>query len=255
MSRSSGYEYDRCTSCIVEEAGGTQGPTLEESEYPLNRSILFGVLKSYSFLVRGPSVNVDWVHVMYLLLLRFEPSLISFNPSFNTPSPSSQSDAHHWKMKIIVKEKWVFTSVISPSTKAKLILLFEVAPLGLLVEIAEGYSSDGYKTVLNKVTTALDTSPVAVSDKLESRALRCGLKVLVMPSGNIAIVHSLKRGSQPCTIARAGDNVVVGLQGIVVSNVVAGGVLCYPSFPVAVSTHLELKILPIDLRIPILIGS
>lgn len=36
-------------------------------------------------------------------------------------------------MQIIVKEKGVFTNVISPSTKAKLRILFEVAPLALLV--------------------------------------------------------------------------------------------------------------------------
>jgi sedoheptulose-bisphosphatase len=35
--------------------------------------------------------------------------------------------------QLLVKEKGVFTNVSSPSTKAKLRLLFEVAPLGLLV--------------------------------------------------------------------------------------------------------------------------
>ena len=43
---------------------------------------------------------------------------------------------HH--PQIIVKEKGVFTNVISPSSKAKLRLLFEVAPLGFLVEKAGG---------------------------------------------------------------------------------------------------------------------
>ena len=43
--------------------------------------------------------------------------------------------------QIIVKEKGVFTNVTSPSTKAKLRLLFEVAPLALLVEKAGGESS------------------------------------------------------------------------------------------------------------------
>lgn len=43
--------------------------------------------------------------------------------------------------QIIVKEKGVFTNVISPTTKAKLRLLFEVAPLALLVEKAGGASS------------------------------------------------------------------------------------------------------------------
>ena len=53
--------------------------------------------------------------------------------------------------QIIVKEKGIFTNVISPSTKAKLRLLFEVAPLALLVENAGGASSgDG------KLVSALD---------------------------------------------------------------------------------------------------
>ncbi|RXI08852.1 hypothetical protein DVH24_022996 [Malus domestica] len=58
--------------------------------------------------------------------------------------------------QIIVKEKGVFTNVISPTTKAKLRLLFEVAPLGLLIENAGGYSSDGQQSVLDKVVVNLD---------------------------------------------------------------------------------------------------
>ena len=53
--------------------------------------------------------------------------------------------------QIIVKEKGVFTNVTSPTTKAKLRLLFEVAPLALMVEKAGGASScDG------KCVSALD---------------------------------------------------------------------------------------------------
>ncbi|KAF3579148.1 hypothetical protein DY000_02032557 [Brassica cretica] len=52
--------------------------------------------------------------------------------------------------QIIVKEKGIFTNVTSPTAKAKLRLLFEVAPLGLLIENAGGFSSDGYKSVLDK---------------------------------------------------------------------------------------------------------
>ncbi|KAF6173979.1 hypothetical protein GIB67_039930 [Kingdonia uniflora] len=167
------------------------------------------------------------------------------NISNNGDGVQELSEADVWGV-IIVKEKGVFTNVISSSAKAKLRLLFEMAPLGLLVEKAGGYSSDGYKSILDKVITALDEQtqvaygskkrlsglrklctgrpdsklvsrfissgcgPVAVSGKLESGALRCG--------------------SKPCTVAMAGDNVAVGLQGIDVSNVVAGGVLS-PKFP------------------------
>jgi hypothetical protein len=40
--------------------------------------------------------------------------------------------------QILVKEKGVFTNVTSPTTKAKLRILFEVAPIGLMVENAGG---------------------------------------------------------------------------------------------------------------------
>ncbi|KAM0023574.1 putative sedoheptulose-bisphosphatase [Helianthus debilis subsp. tardiflorus] len=70
--------------------------------------------------------------------------------------------------QIIVKEKGVFTNVISPTTKAKLRLLFEVAPLGLLIENAGGYSSDGTQSVLDKVIVNLDDrTQVAYGSKNE----------------------------------------------------------------------------------------
>ncbi|KAL5711971.1 hypothetical protein ACHQM5_014190 [Ranunculus cassubicifolius] len=96
---------------------------------------------------------------------------------------------------------------------------------------------------------------IAACGKLESGALKCGLKVLVMPYGDIATIRTLERDSQPCDIARAGDNVVVSLQGVDVTHVLAGGVLCHPDFPVAVATHLELKILMLDVSMPIILGS
>lgn len=70
--------------------------------------------------------------------------------------------------QIIVKEKGIFTNVASPSAKAKLRLLFEVAPLGLLIEKAGGHSSDGSKSVLDKVIDNLDDrTQVAYGSKNE----------------------------------------------------------------------------------------
>lgn len=64
--------------------------------------------------------------------------------------------------QIIVKEKGVFTNVTSPSTKAKLRILFEVAPLALLVENAGGASScDG------KCVSGLDVPITAYDQRTE----------------------------------------------------------------------------------------
>ncbi|KAG8388482.1 hypothetical protein BUALT_Bualt02G0130300 [Buddleja alternifolia] len=96
---------------------------------------------------------------------------------------------------------------------------------------------------------------VSACGKLESGAIRTGSKVLVMPSREIATARTLERDSEPCNIARAGDNVTVNLQGIEGNRVTAGGVICHPDYPVQVSNHLELKILVLDISTPILIGS
>ncbi|KAE9598754.1 hypothetical protein Lal_00022506 [Lupinus albus] len=70
--------------------------------------------------------------------------------------------------QIIVKEKGIFTNVTSPTAKAKLRLLFEVAPLGLLIEKAGGYSSDGHQSVLDKVISNIDErTQVAYGSKNE----------------------------------------------------------------------------------------
>ena len=68
-------------------------------------------------------------------------------------------------------------------------------------------------------------------------------------------MRSLERDSLPCGIARAGDNVAVSLQGVDANSVLSGGVLCHPDFPVAVTNRLELKLLVLDVQMPILIGS
>ncbi|KAL3352086.1 hypothetical protein AABB24_020269 [Solanum stoloniferum] len=96
---------------------------------------------------------------------------------------------------------------------------------------------------------------VSVCGKLETGALQTGDKVLVMPSREMATVRSLEHNSQVCNSAKAGDNVTVNLQGIDVNRVKAGDVLCHPEYPIDVTNHLELKILLLDIAVPILIGS
>ncbi|XP_066348578.1 uncharacterized protein [Miscanthus floridulus] len=95
---------------------------------------------------------------------------------------------------------------------------------------------------------------VAVCGKVESGGIRTGSKVLAMPSGDIATVRTIERDSSTCNLARAGDNVAIGLHGIDPGHIVSGGVLCHPDFPVHIASHLELKILVLEITMPILVG-
>ncbi|CAN6838938.1 unnamed protein product [Brassica oleracea] len=96
---------------------------------------------------------------------------------------------------------------------------------------------------------------VSACGKLEAGAVRPGSKVMVMPSGDQGTVRSLERDSQGCSVARAGDNVAIALQGIDANQVMAGGVLCHPDYPVSVATRLELMVLVLEGATPILLGS
>ncbi|KAL1209010.1 Elongation factor 1-alpha C [Cardamine amara subsp. amara] len=105
------------------------------------------------------------------------------------------------------------------------------------------------------VVRSTSQGQVSACGKLEAGAVRPGSKIMVMPSGVQGTVRSLERDSQACTIARAGDNVAIALQGIDANQVVAGDVLCHPDFPVSVATHLELIVLVLEGATPILLGS
>ena len=51
--------------------------------------------------------------------------------------------------QILVKGKGVFVNVASKNTKSKLRVLYEVAPIGYIVEKAGGRTSEGEKSVLD----------------------------------------------------------------------------------------------------------
>ncbi|KAG0503755.1 hypothetical protein HPP92_003827 [Vanilla planifolia] len=105
------------------------------------------------------------------------------------------------------------------------------------------------------VTKLNSLGHVAVCGKLESGTVHNGSKVIVMPSRVLATVRSIERDSSPSNSAKAGDNVAVSLSGIDPIHLMTGCVLCHPDFPVAMATKLELKILVLDISMPIIAGS
>ncbi|KAJ3682241.1 hypothetical protein LUZ60_014814 [Juncus effusus] len=96
---------------------------------------------------------------------------------------------------------------------------------------------------------------VAACGKLETGAIKTGSKVVVMPGWHAGTVKSIEQNSSPCSVARAGDSVAVVVQGVDQSQLMPGGVLCHPDFPVLIGTRLELKIRVLDIGTPILAGS
>uniref|UniRef100_A0ACD5UV00 Uncharacterized protein n=1 Tax=Avena sativa TaxID=4498 RepID=A0ACD5UV00_AVESA len=104
------------------------------------------------------------------------------------------------------------------------------------------------------VIKSQSTGQLAAFGKLETGAIRNGSKVLVLPCGEVATVKTIERDSSSCSMARAGDNVAICLQGVDGNRIIPGGIVCHPGFPVPVANYLELKIRVLDITIPILVG-
>lgn len=75
-----------------------------------------------------------------------------------------------------------------------------------------------------------------------------------MPSGTIGTVRAIEKNGSNSNVARAGDNVCVGLQNVEADKLTSGGIICHVDFPVRVASILELKILVLDISTPILVG-
>jgi sedoheptulose-bisphosphatase len=70
--------------------------------------------------------------------------------------------------QLMVKGKGIFVNVASPNTKSKLRVLYEVAPIGYIIEKAGGMTSDGAKSVLDiQITETEQVSQVAFGSKKE----------------------------------------------------------------------------------------
>ncbi|XP_078168009.1 uncharacterized protein LOC144562663 [Carex rostrata] len=149
-------------------------------------------------------------------------------------------------------------NLIVPATDARLTSWYQGKCLLEAIDSLQPPSRDVSKPLIMPICDVIRTQlmgQVAACGKLETGAIRAGSKVVVMPGCQPATVRSIEQDSNVCSVARAGDNVAVILHGVDSSKLMPGGVICHPDFPVPTAARLELKILVLDVAVPILIGS
>ncbi|KAG2439867.1 hypothetical protein HYH02_010497 [Chlamydomonas schloesseri] len=109
------------------------------------------------------------------------------------------------------------------------------------------------------------TGAVVLGGKLEGGAMRSGSKVVLVPGpAQPFTVRSLEVGGAATSLARAGDSCEVALVAhgggggggaIDPSMVTPGAVLCHPDFPAVLVTKFELRIVVLDVPVPLLRGQ
>ncbi|KAF5841984.1 translation elongation factor EF1A/initiation factor IF2gamma [Dunaliella salina] len=96
---------------------------------------------------------------------------------------------------------------------------------------------------------------LVVAGKVEAGALRAGSKVLVVPGQVSGSIRSMEVGGQPVQLVRAGDAAELALSGMDASGIPTGAVLCHPEFPVPLATKFELRVVVLEVAVPVLKGQ
>ncbi|XP_015790525.1 HBS1-like protein isoform X1 [Tetranychus urticae] len=86
------------------------------------------------------------------------------------------------------------------------------------------------------------TSGVCISGRIESGAVQLGQKLIVMPSGEQAVVKAISVDDNPLTQAFAGDQIALTLTGCDVANIATGNILCDLTDPSPATTRFLAKI-------------
>ncbi|KAL5457135.1 hypothetical protein EMCRGX_G034375 [Ephydatia muelleri] len=93
-----------------------------------------------------------------------------------------------------------------------------------------------------------------VAARIECGHLKVGDIIVVLPAGEEAVVKSLMVSDELRTWAVAGEQVVISVQGVDITKLNTGSVLCSPSEPVKSTTLIEARVIIFGIEKPITTG-
>ncbi|KAK2181185.1 hypothetical protein NP493_407g03006 [Ridgeia piscesae] len=97
-------------------------------------------------------------------------------------------------------------------------------------------------------------SGFSVAGVIHAGAVQPGDRLLVMPQGELLTVKGVLIDDLPMQCAFAGDNVVLTVTGIDMSNVTVGSILCLPNDPIKAVTRFTARIVLLNIDVPITKG-
>jgi len=96
----------------------------------------------------------------------------------------------------------------------------------------------------------------AVAGKVEAGTILSRDRLLLLPLGETVSVRAIEARGEGVNIARAGDNVELGLRDVSDPAVLqVGQWLCDPLHPIPMVTHFRAQIITMNYRVPLLAGS
>ncbi|CEO60896.1 Putative Elongation factor Tu GTP binding domain-containing protein [Penicillium brasilianum] len=93
-------------------------------------------------------------------------------------------------------------------------------------------------------------NPISISGRLDAGSLQVGDQILIMPSGESALIRSVEVDGEPSDWAVAGQNVVLNLANIDPIHLRSGDVVCRASAPIKTITSFTAKVLAFEHLMP-----
>jgi elongation factor 1 alpha-like protein len=93
-------------------------------------------------------------------------------------------------------------------------------------------------------------NPLSISGRIDAGSLQVGDSILVMPSGETALMKSLERDGEPSEWAVAGQNVVLNLANTDPAHLRSGDIICSPTSPIQNVQSFTAKVLAFDHLMP-----
>ncbi|OKL56325.1 hypothetical protein UA08_08397 [Talaromyces atroroseus] len=93
-------------------------------------------------------------------------------------------------------------------------------------------------------------NPLSISGRIDSGSLQVGDSILIMPSGESALIKSLETDGEPSDWAVAGQNAVLHLANIDPAHLRSGDIVCNPQSPIQNIQSFTTKVLAFDHLMP-----
>lgn len=93
-------------------------------------------------------------------------------------------------------------------------------------------------------------NPVSISGRIDAGSLQVGDGIVIMPSGESALIRGLETDGEPSDWAVAGQNVTLHLANIDPAHLRSGDIVCSPSSPIQNIHKFTTKVLAFDHLMP-----
>ena len=103
--------------------------------------------------------------------------------------------------------------------------------------------------------TGIGAGTVSISGRIDCGGVEANERVLLRPSNDQVTVKSIQIENTTVTSAFAGDSVILNIQGVDLTHLFVGNVVCDPDYPIPCASVIRARIITFNTSTPITLGT